>query len=335
MTSNVPTGAVISLALIRSVVGKMTKAQVDNATSVVVALQNYGDRLGLDQPHRLAQFLPQALHETGAFKFDREIWGPTPAQTRYDTRTDLGNTPEVDGDGKLRAGRGPFQLTGGANQNEFTAWARKNVDPKAPDFYKNPDLINADPWEGLSALWYWDTRKLNRYADQGDIEMVTRKINGGTNGLDDRIAWYVKVALVMLEFGPNDVVAFQKRAGVTPDGVPGPRTRAALHRALVALTAPVLQASDVQAAPVVDEKEVEKPTVPVVVDETVKEKVDWWTKLTGGGGLGALGIGGILGADWQAIIAGGLVLIIVLIVLLLLRHQIVAAVNEIRGAVEG
>lgn len=333
--SSVPAGAVISLALIRSVVGKMTKAQAANATSVVVSLQKYGDSSGLDQPHRLAQFLPQALHESGAFNYDREIWGPTPAQKRYDTRTDLGNTPEVDGDGKLRAGRGPFQLTGGFNEKAFTAWSRKNIDPKAPDFYKNPDLINTDPWEGLSALWYWDTHNLNRYADQGDIEMVTRKINGGTNGLDDRITWYVKVALVMLGFGPNDIVAFQKRAGEKPDGVAGPRTRAALHRALVALTAPVLQAPDVQAAPVVEEKEVEKPTVPAVVDQTVKEKVDWWTKLTGGGGIGALGIGSILGADWQAILAGGLVLIVVVIVLLRLRHQIVAAVNEIRGALEG
>lgn len=221
--TNVLPGAAISLALIRSVVGKMTKAQVANANSLIIALQNYGDGVGLDQPHRLAQFLPQALHESAAFKFDREVWGPTPAQKRYDTRTDLGNTPQVDGDGKLRAGRGPFQLTGSFNEKEFTVWARKNVDPKAPDFYKNPDLINTDPWEGLSALWYWDTRKLNRYADQGDVEMVTRRINGGTNGLDDRIAWYAKVALVMLGFGPNDLVAFQKRAGEKADGVPGPR----------------------------------------------------------------------------------------------------------------
>jgi putative chitinase len=335
--NNVPAGAVISLALIRSVVGKMTKAQTDNATSVVVALQNYGDGTGLDQPHRLAQYLAQTTHESGAFAYDREVWGPTKAQKGYEGRKDLGNTQP--GDGKRFSGRTGIQITGRANTRSFRDWCRKlmpGTSVPVPDFERNPDAMLTDPWEGLGPIWYWDTRGLNRYADQGDIEMITRKVNGGTNGLDDRIKWYARYALVMLGFGPNDIIAFQKKAGVKlVDGVPGPRTRAALHNALVALTAPVLQASDVQAAPVVEEKEVEKPTVPDAVDQQVKEKVDWWTKLTGGGGIGALGIGGILGADWQAILAGGLVLIVVLIVLLCLRHQIVAAVNEIRGAVEG
>ncbi len=86
-----------------------------NANSVVVALDRYGALFGFDQPHRLAEYLPQLMHESADFRFDHEIWGPTPAQERYDTRTDLGNTPERDGDGKLYAGHTAMQITGNAN----------------------------------------------------------------------------------------------------------------------------------------------------------------------------------------------------------------------------
>lgn len=75
---------------------------------------------------------------------------------------------------------------------------------------------------------------------------------------------------------------------------------------------------------------VDRPTVPQSVDDKVKEKTNLWTMLTGGGGIGALGLGGIFGMNWDAIIAGGAVLVVVLIVILLLRRQIVGAVKEIR-----
>ncbi len=299
--NNVPAGAVISLALIRSVVGKMTKAQTDNATSVVVALQNYGDGTGLDQPHRLAQFLAQTTHESGAFAYDREVWGPTKAQKGYEGRKDLGNTQP--GDGKRFSGRTGIQITGRANTRSFRDWCRKlmaGTSLSVPDFERYPDEMLTDPWEGLGPIWYWDTRGLNRYADQGDIEMITRKVNGGTNGLDDRIKWYARYALVMLGFGPNDIIAFQKQAGVKlVDGVPGPRTRAALHNALVALTAPVLQASDVQAAPVVEAKTVEVP-VPVKAKDLDKP---WYRDLMGQkeivSAVAPPGVTAIMGAPWQ------------------------------------
>lgn len=75
---------------------------------------------------------------------------------------------------------------------------------------------------------------------------------------------------------------------------------------------------------------VEKPTVPAAIDETVKEKTNLWTMLTGGGGIGALGLGGFLGADWTAILAWAAAIVFVMLVLLLLRRQIVGAVKEIR-----
>lgn len=82
-------------------------------------------------------------------------------------------------------------------------------------------------------------------------------------------------------------------------------------------------------------KEVEKEVVPERVETKVKEKSDLWTKLTGGGGIAALGLGGIFGMDWQAIVAGGVVLLVIILVLLFLRSQIVAAVRQIKSEVSG
>ncbi len=207
-----------------------------NAKSALAGLEAYGyAKLGLDRPHRLAQFIAQIMHENGRFKYDRELWGPTPAQKRYDTRTDLGNTAAVDGDGERYKGRAGIQITGKANYAAFTAWAKK-IDPRAPDFVKNPDAVNTDPWEGMAALWYWEARNINAEADRGDINRVTKVINGGQNGLADRRALYVRTALVLLGYGPEEVIRFQMNSGLSVDGVAGPVTVNALHHALLTTT---------------------------------------------------------------------------------------------------
>lgn len=217
------------------------KPNAANVRSVVVALDRFGGFAGLDKPHRLAHYLAQLIHESGAFQFDREVWGPTPAQKRYDTRTDLGNTPARDGDGFKYRGRTGIQITGKANVTTFMAWARK-LDPSAPDFVTTPDLLNTDPWEGLGPIWYWTKgnptgKSLNRFADANDIEMVTRRINGGLNGYRERVNAYVRVALYLLDYQltKGAVALFQEDAGITSDGIAGPETRAALHRRLVDL----------------------------------------------------------------------------------------------------
>lgn len=252
----------------------------DNMKSVYTALSRYGANAGLDRAHRLAQFLAQLLHESGNFRFDREIWGPTPAQKGYDTRKDLGNTPAADGDGKKNAGRGPIQVTGAYNIGRFYDWCKiKGYSP--PDFRANPDLINTDPWEGLSAIWYWSVgnptgKSLNVYADEGNNEQITKKVNGGLNGYADRLAKYTRASLVLLGFGPTDIKGFQKfaqqngtlpagKAGEPPvvDGDAGPKTRSALHLELVAMDG-VRSAGTTTAAPVVAEVQVEVP-VPVAV----------------------------------------------------------------------
>lgn len=203
-----------------------------NAVSMLTGLDLRGAAAGLDRPHRLAHYLAQLLHESATFRYDRELWGPTPAQRGYEGRADLGNTQT--GDGFRFRGRGPMQITGRANYAAFTRWVQA-FRVTAPDFEADPDAILTDPWEGLGPIWFWETRKLNKYADVGDIEMITRRINGGLNGYQDRQHWYVRAALSLLGRDPGDIVAFQRAAGLTADGVAGPRTRAALHGALLRL----------------------------------------------------------------------------------------------------
>jgi putative chitinase len=233
------------------------------------------------------------MHESGGFRFDREVWGPTPAQERYDIRADLGNTPARDGDGKLYRGRTAMQLTGKANYRSFHEWCvRQGYHP--PDFVADPDKVNTDPWEGLVPIWYWSTRDLNRWADQNDIETITKRINGGKNGLAERIEYFGRLALVVCGYGvsSDEVRRFQQVNGLAVDGDIGPKTRAALFKVLLARSGSSKDKT-LRSAPVVEERVVEtaKPVVPVAVDKEVKEKANigaWFSGVAGViGGLGS------------------------------------------------
>lgn len=302
-----------------------------NMASLAVALNAYGQRFGLEKPHRLAHFLAQVLHETGSFRWDTEIWGPTKQQEKYDTGAlakKLGNTPAKDGDGKRYRGRGPFHLTGRANYRAFTKWA-KGIDPDAPNFEKEPDAILTDPWEGLSALWYWESRDINRYADDNSLEMVTRAINGGLNGLDSRMMYYGRAALVLLGYGTDraEIERFQREhpdAGPA-DGIIGPKTRMALHKALKGRN-PFAQEIPVP---------VPRPTVPETVEEEVQRRTGLWGWLTTFLGGGGAGLTALFGSDWRTVIAFGAVMLAGLLILIVLGPQIVRAIGRIRDAVEG
>lgn len=134
-------------------------------------------------PARQAAFLAQAAHESGGFHHVREIWGPTPTQQRYEGRVDLGNTQP--GDGSRYRGRGPFQVTGRANYRA----AGKAL---GADLEAFPQLLEGAELGARAAAWFWQTRGLNELADAGDFESITRRINGGLTGYDDRAArWAV------------------------------------------------------------------------------------------------------------------------------------------------
>jgi predicted chitinase len=132
-------------------------------------------------PLRQAAFVAQLAHESGQFRFMEEIWGPTPAQRRYEGRRDLGNIQP--GDGFRYKGRGPIQITGRANYKRYG-------DMLGIDLVNNPALA-ATPEVGFrTAGLYWQRNNCNALADGQQFVAITRRINGGTNGLDDRVRYY-------------------------------------------------------------------------------------------------------------------------------------------------
>jgi len=132
-------------------------------------------KYNIDTPLRQAHFLAQLLHESGNLKYNQEI----ASGSSYEGRKDLGNTQV--GDGMRFKGRGPIMLTGRYAYKSFGDYIGK-------DLISHPELVANDPYIGmLAAGWFWESRKLNGYADKDDVLTITKLINGGTNGLRDRI----------------------------------------------------------------------------------------------------------------------------------------------------
>ncbi len=134
---------------------------------------------GIDTLARQACFLAQVAHESGSLKYTLEIADGS----AYEGRKDLGNTQV--GDGKRFKGRGLIQLTGRAN---YTACG----EALGRDLIADPSYLETPMGASRSAAWFWKDRGLNDLADQGAFGSITKKINGGFNGLDDRIRHYVK-----------------------------------------------------------------------------------------------------------------------------------------------
>lgn len=161
-------------ALLDHVAGRKTGALgVDLARAMLIEFP----RRRIDAPLRIAHFLAQAAHETTGFRDMVEL-GPEAYFRRYDGRADLGNTQP--GDGARFRGRGIFQLTGRANYRRFGG--RLGLDLES-----RPEVAAEPPIAVALAGLYWVDRGLNAYADADEVELVTRRINGGLNGLRDRI----------------------------------------------------------------------------------------------------------------------------------------------------
>lgn len=164
------------------------------AASWAPHIQRACEIFAINTPARLAAFLAQIGHESGRLQFSREIWGPTPAQARYEGRADLGNVQP--GDGRRFAGRGLIQTTGRANYGATRDGLRQFM-LDVPDFEANPILLEQPQWAALSAAWYWHNKGLNALADVGDFRRITVRINGGTNGMADRLALWAKAKDVL------------------------------------------------------------------------------------------------------------------------------------------
>lgn len=126
-------------------------------------------------PLRLAHFLAQLGHESDGYRAMEEY----ASGAAYEGRADLGNTQP--GDGKRYKGRGPIQCTGRANYRRYGL--KIGIDLEG-----HPEIAAIPSLGMLIACTYWDDHGLNKLADADNIEAITRKINGGTNGLDDRKA---------------------------------------------------------------------------------------------------------------------------------------------------
>ena len=162
----------------------------------------------IDTPQRLAAFLAQTAHESGGYRAIKENLNYRAATLRkvfpkyfptdelaaqyagkpemiankvYGSR--MGNGDESSGDGYRYCGRGLIQLTGKDNYSWFAASLSITVEEASKYL---------ETFEGAaqSACWFWETNKLNQWADKGDILTLTKRINGGTIGLEDRIKHY-------------------------------------------------------------------------------------------------------------------------------------------------
>jgi putative chitinase len=103
----------------------------------------------------------------------------------------MGNGPEESGDGWKYRGKGLIQLTGKDNYTRFS-------DATGVDAVENPELLAEPEMAALSAGWFWSTNGLNALADAKDVPGMTRRINGGLHGLDDRQAKYAAVLSSMV-----------------------------------------------------------------------------------------------------------------------------------------
>lgn len=140
-------------------------------------LREYCPRYDINTPLRLAAFLAQVGHESGRMRYAEEI----ATGAKYEGRKDLGNTQK--GDGMRFKGRGLIQITGRANYTELS-------NDVGIDFVSQPMLLSLPEYAVLSACWFWKKRNLNKYADTGEFREITRRINGGYNGLEDRERLY-------------------------------------------------------------------------------------------------------------------------------------------------
>ncbi len=194
----------------------------DDAEQYVHQLEETLPKFGIaDSKQRLAHFFAQVLHESGCMRFDmenlnysadslRRVFGKYfPTQAEADTfarrperianrvyAKRMGNGDEASGDGWKYRGRGLIQLTGRSNYLAFAAWVK---DPRVPD---DPDLV-ASEYAVHSAVFFWDTHNLNTLADKDDVIALTKRINGGMNGLSHRRELLNKATglLAMLDLG--------------------------------------------------------------------------------------------------------------------------------------
>jgi putative chitinase len=178
-------------------------------------LENAFAKYDISTPQRQASFIGQCAHESGNFKNLEEnlnykpealmrVWPSRfpdlPTAMKYAHNQEaiankvyggrMGNGVEETGDGWKYHGRGLIQLTG--KENYANCGSGIGV-----DLLSNPNLLNTPEYAAMSAAWFWNKKGLNSLADAGDIDTMTKRINGGLIGLDDRKAKIAKALSVL------------------------------------------------------------------------------------------------------------------------------------------
>ncbi len=174
-------GAGITLQQLRAIMPRLSEAQ---ASAYLPELNVAMAQVEITTSQRRAAFLAQLAHESGELRF----WEELADGKAYEGRRDLGNTQP--GDGPRYKGRGPIQLTGRSNYR--AAGHALGIDlENSPERARDPDV-------GFRvAAWFWKSRGLNALADAGDFREITRRINGGYNGLPQREAYYARALGVL------------------------------------------------------------------------------------------------------------------------------------------
>jgi putative chitinase len=182
---------------------KMSPAK---AEEWIDAINETFDRFDISTPERQASFLGQCAHESAGFTALKEnlnysaegltkVWPKrfpsldaaqpyhrNPEKIANKVYADrMGNGDEESGEGFKYRGRGLIQLTG---KDNYEACG----EALGADLVNDPDQVSSPKYAALSAGWFWDKNKLNQYADSNDMTTLTKRINGGTHGIDDRIA---------------------------------------------------------------------------------------------------------------------------------------------------
>jgi len=162
----------------------------------VPALNDAMSRHRIDTPKRMAAFLAQIGHESGQLRYVREL-GNDAYLSKYDTgalAVRLGNTPQVDGDGQRYRGRGLIQITGRDNYLHCSLglFGDKRL-------LALPELLEQPQWAAESAAWFWEQNGLNELADRDQFNSITRRINGGLNGLEDRLQLWARARAVLCQ----------------------------------------------------------------------------------------------------------------------------------------
>lgn len=166
------------LAAVMPRLGKLSREDYLEPLNDAMAEFSIGER------NEVTAFLAQLAHESGELRWWRELWGPTPAQNRYEGRRDLGNIRP--GDGHRFMGRGPIQITGRSNYHACGQ-------ALGVDLEVHPELLERPKAGFRAAGWFWKTRHLNEKSITGTLDAfkaVTRAINGGYNGLADRLKYW-------------------------------------------------------------------------------------------------------------------------------------------------